>query len=331
MKQPTSQWINREKSFSAFATGPLLHFWRQRRERQFIGKDQVVIRYVCFTSPSHHKAVLIAPGRTESYIKYQEVAWDLFSCGYDVFIIDHRGQGLSGRMLADSHLGHVEKFSDYVDDLQRLYQLELTNKRYQLRFALAHSMGAAIVTLLLQRQANLFDASALVAPMFGLILPMPDWMAERVLSWTEARPNFRENFAFGTHRWHAAPFAINILTHSRVRYQRALRCYADRPELQVGGPTAHWVREAINVGRDIEALAPQMSQPMLIIQASDDQVVNNQAQNRYCLARSVAGYPCYMTHPQIIPGARHEILFEIDDMRAQALTLITDYFASVAG
>lgn len=241
MKQFTQRWLHREKEFSAFVTGPLLHFWRRRQEKSFTGTDGLRIRYVSFTSSQHTKAVLIAPGRIESYVKYPEVAYDLFQCGYDVFIIDHRGQGLSDRMLEDTHLGHVEHFSDYVDDLYRFWQITLSGDRYQQKFALAHSMGGAILTLLLRREPGLVDAAALLAPMFGIVLPMPEWMAERILNWTETRSGLREGFALGTGRWHAPPFAVNTLTHSRVRYQRNLRFYADDPALQVGGrqPTGY--------------------------------------------------------------------------------------------
>ncbi|VEI62292.1 lysophospholipase L2 [Serratia fonticola] len=100
-----AEWLNREKQFSAFATGPLLDFWRRREEGEFTGVGGVPIRFVRFTSPLHQRVVVISPGRIESYIKYPEVAYDLFHSGYDVMIIDHRGQGLSGRMLADTHRG----------------------------------------------------------------------------------------------------------------------------------------------------------------------------------------------------------------------------------
>lgn len=126
MKKHPSQWTHREKSFSAFVTGPLLSFWRQRQERQFVGKDGVVIRYMRMTAASHKKAIFIVPGRSESYSKYPEVVWDLFNCGYDIFVMDHRGQGLSGRLLDDPQLGHVAQFSDYVDDLEKLCELELS-------------------------------------------------------------------------------------------------------------------------------------------------------------------------------------------------------------
>lgn len=326
MKQHTQRWLYREKEFSAFVNGPLLHFWQRRLEKQFIGKDSLTIRYVSFTSPRHQRAVLISPGRIESYVKYPEVAYDLFQCGYDVFIIDHRGQGRSDRMLEDSHLGHVEHFSDYVDDLYTLYQRELIATRYQQKFAVAHSMGGAILTLLLQRQPELFDAVALLAPMFGIVLPMPEWMAEKILNWTETRSGLREGFALGTGRWHAPPFAMNTLTHSRVRYQRNLRFYADDPAIQVGGPTAHWVRESMAAGHQIVNDAASVTTPMMILQAEEDQVVDNQAQNAFCEARRRAGFPCEGTAPNVIAGARHEILFEKDDMRARALNLIVRYF-----
>ncbi|MCT6568541.1 alpha/beta fold hydrolase, partial [Staphylococcus aureus] len=43
--------------------------------------------------------VVVVPGRIESYVKYPEVAYDLFQQGYDVIVLDHRGQGRSGRIL----------------------------------------------------------------------------------------------------------------------------------------------------------------------------------------------------------------------------------------
>lgn len=52
----------------------------------------------------------------ESYVKYPEVAYDLFQQGYDVIVLDHRRQGRSGRLLEDGNRGHVIKFDDYVED-----------------------------------------------------------------------------------------------------------------------------------------------------------------------------------------------------------------------
>lgn len=327
MKRVNSGWPTREKAFAAFATGPLLDFWKQREEDEFIGVENVPIRYVRFISAKHDRVILLCPGRIESYVKYPELAYDLFHCGYDVIIIDHRGQGRSGRLLKDSHRGHVEDFEHYVDDLETLYLKEIVARHYAHRFALAHSMGGAILTLMLARQPEAFDAVALASPMFGIFLPMPVWMANRILAWAEKRPALRDGYAIGTGKWRARPFGINELTHSRERYRRNLRFYADDPGLRVGGPTYHWVREGMSAGQSILSKAKAISTPLLLLQAGADKVVDNQAQNLFCQLMTAAGHPCEGGKPYVIDGARHEILFEKDSMRAEALNAITAFFA----
>lgn len=326
MQQHKQSWLGRESGFSAFATGPLLDFWRRREECEFTGVGNLNIRYVRFTSPQHRRVILIVPGRIESYIKYPELAYDLFHCGYDVVIIDHRGQGRSDRLLADSHRGHVVEFSHYVDDLETLYEKEIANSNYQQRYVLAHSMGGAILALFLARQPQAFHAAVFSAPMFGIVLPLPDWMAHPILDWAEKLPALRERYALGTGRWRASPFGINRLTHSRERYRRNLRFYADDPALRVGGPTYHWVREGVQAGRSIISQVAKITTPTLVLQASEDDVVDNRSQGAFCSAMAEAGHPCEGTVPYVIQGARHEILFETDAMRAEALNLVVDFF-----
>ncbi|QUG77565.1 lysophospholipase L2 [Erwinia sp. E602] len=322
MEHRKHSWLTREAAFSAFATGPLLDFWQRREEGEFAGVANVPIRYVRFTDPQHDKVILLITGRIESYVKYPELAWDLFHSGYDVIVIDHRGQGRSGRLLDDSHLGHVESFADYVDDLETLYLQEIVPRHYRHRYALAHSMGGAVLALMLARQPAAFNAVALASPMFGICLPMPLWMAHRILNWAEARPVMRNGYALGTGKWHPRPFSINQLTHSRERYRRNLRFYADDPRLRMGGPTYHWVGEALLACQQILSQAPKIVTPLLLLQAAADKVVENRAQDLFCQALPGPGQ-----RPRVIAGARHEILFEQDRMRAEALEAILTFFA----
>lgn len=185
MKQHRASWLQREQAFAAFATGPLLDFWHSREECEFTGVENLTLRYVRFISPKHKRVILIVPGRIESYVKYPELAYDLFHCGFDVIVFDHRGQGRSDRLLDDSHRGHVVEFSHYVDDLETLYLKEIVSRHYQQRYALAHSMGGAILALFLARQPGAFHAAALVAPMFGIALPLPSFLAHKILDWAE--------------------------------------------------------------------------------------------------------------------------------------------------
>lgn len=324
MEQHKASWIGREKAFAAFAHGPLLDFWQQREEREFSASDGVTLRYVRFTAARHRRVLFIVPGRIESYVKYTEVAYDLFHCGFDIVILDHRGQGRSERLLQDSHRGHVDHFTDYVADLAALYQQETAGGRYQQHYALAHSMGGAILSLFLTQQPRAFAAVGLVAPMFGIQLPLPQFLANVILNWAEKRPAMRNNYAPGTGRWRVHPFGMNQLTHSAERYRRNVRFYADEPALRIGGPTCHWVRESLHAGRTILAQAEAIVPPILLLQAEEEEVVDNQAQDRFCEARVAAGGIC---ERRVMSGARHEILFEKDRIRAEALTALVSFFA----
>jgi lysophospholipase len=236
--------------------------------------------------------IVVCPGRIESYVKYAELAYDLFHMGFDVLIIDHRGQGLSGRMLSDTHRGHVDNFSDYVDDLAAFWQQEVQPGPWRKRYILAHSMGGAIATLFLQRHSHQCDAIALSAPMFGIVMRFPDWMVRHILDWAEGHQRIREGYAIGTGRWRALPYTMNVLTHSRQRYRRNLRFYADEPRLRVGGPTYHWVREGILAGEQALAGAGDDSTPTLLLQAEEERVVDNRMHDRFCELRAAAGHPC---------------------------------------
>ncbi|GGD38935.1 lysophospholipase L2 [Franconibacter daqui] len=306
--------------------GPLTDFWQQRDEDEFMGVDDVPVRFVRFCAPGNDRVIVVCPGRIESYVKYAELAYDLFYCGFDVLIIDHRGQGRSGRLLEDTHRGHVVNFSDYVDDLERFWQQEVASGPWRKRYVLAHSMGGAITTLFLQRQPQAFDAVALCAPMFGITIRLPDWMLRSILDWAEGYPKLRDGYAIGTGRWRALPFSLNVLTHSPERYRRNLRFYADDPDLRVGGPTYHWVREGILAGEQVLAGATAVTTPLLLLQAEAERVVDNRAHDRFCELRAAAGHPCWGDKPYVIKGAYHEILFEKDSMRAEALTAIVDFF-----
>ncbi|MGM3225210.1 lysophospholipase L2 [Dickeya zeae] len=319
--------LTREWQYAAFVTGPLLDFWRQRQEGMFIGVDDVPVRFVRFTSSLHHHVVVVLPGRTDSYVKYAEVAYDLFQCGYDVLMMDHRGQGRSGRLLKDGHRGHVNRFSDYVDDVATLWQQQVAPGPYTRRFALAHSMGGAILAQFLARQPQAFDAAALCAPMCGILLPMPRWLAWRILAWAERRPRIRDYYAIGTSPWRPLPFMTNELTHSRERYRRHVRFYADDPDLRIGGPTYHWVREALLVEEQLLQQAPAITTPLLLLQAQEEQVVDNRSQDAFCQALAAAGHPCVGGRPYVVRGARHDILSEKDAMRADAFGQILQHFS----
>ena len=218
----SDDWLTRETQFAAFATGPLLDFWRQREEGEFSGVDGVPIRFVRFRSARHQRVVVVSPGRIESYVKYPEVAYDLFHCGYDVVIVDHRGQGRSGRLLADTHRGHVVNFADYVDDFEQLWLREVESRGYRQRFALAHSMGGAIAAEVAIAQPDRVRGLVLISsagygvrepwflrplrwPVIGRITGVPTrWATARLLRAAYAVPSRVTDADIDQYYWSAA-------------------------------------------------------------------------------------------------------------------------------
>jgi len=82
----------------------------------------------------------------------------------------------------------------------------------------------------------------------------------------------------------------------------------------------------VQAGRDIFNQVANITTPTLLLQASEDDVVDNRSQNLFCTAMAEAGHPCAGNAPYVIKGARHEILFETDAMRAEALNAVVDFF-----
>ncbi|ENO3942930.1 MULTISPECIES: alpha/beta fold hydrolase [Aeromonas] len=301
-------------------------FWRQHAvEGEFKGKDGVTIRYAALRQAKVDRAILIVNGRVESYLKYQELAWDLWRQGYSLYLIDHRGQGMSGRMLDDPQKGYVDQFDDYVLDLKQFHDQIIMADQPAKLFLLAHSMGGAISARYLERWPDDIKAAVLSSPMLGINLGgLPKWLAKGLAStigtvggWFGEPPYGPGQSAYQDHG-----FADNELTHSQPRYQAFRQIYEQHPQIKLGGATAHWIYQGITGADAAIADAGAIKTPLLVLQAGNDSVVDNAAQDRFCtIAKCEGGKPLR------IEGAWHELFIESDDKRQPALTAMVDFFA----
>ncbi|MDF2155902.1 alpha/beta fold hydrolase [Vibrio sp. CAU 1672] len=311
-----------ENCFEQAIGGPIAQLWQQREEGLIAGTEKKKIYWCKLTAPEHTKAVLVVNGRIESCWKYQELFYDLYRQGYDVYSFDHRGQGLSDRLVEDSDIGHVYDFNDYIADMEsvlRLHQFE----RYPHRFVMAHSMGGAIATRYLQTHPQQpFHGLILSAPMFGV--DMPWYLSPVALPITQIISAVypRPQYAPGQQAYYPKPFEDNPLSQSYDRYHWFRRLYAEKPELQVGGPSSRWVWQGLMAAKQCTLLTRQLSLPVLLVQAGNDRIVSNGAQLRFITKLK-------RTNPHArllsIADAEHEILFEKDQYRNQALDAIFQF------
>lgn len=292
-------------------------FWQNVYEDDFTGKHGCNIAFCSAINPESEKAIVICNGRTESYLKYQELIEDLYHQGFSVYVLDHRGQGLSGRLTINPQKGHVAKFDDYVDDFSKFIDTQVKPNNHQSLYLLGHSMGGCIGTLYLQRQPETFNAAVFSSPMYGIDLPAPKRLIRWLADMLDTSPEREPNYVVGGGDYENIPFEDNELTQSEHRYQNYRKLYQDTPQIQLGAPTNHWLMEAIAASEQAIAAAKSSQVPILILQAEDDSIVDNQAQD------CALGEHCQRL---IISGARHEILIETDLRRNEALNAALDFF-----
>lgn len=312
-----------ESQFSDTMAGPVAALWQHRQEGMFEGVDRLNIGWVSLTGFNHDKAIIVVNGRIESYWKYQELFYDLVQQGYDVFALDHRGQGVSDRMTEDNELGHVEEFDHYVSDLKTFFDSVIAPKGYLQHFMLAHSMGGTIGSLFMAEHPGLIDSAVLSAPMHGINLN--NWMRPiasplaRVVEQMQRQPDY----APGQAPYYPKPFHDNPLCQSAIRYQWFRDLYEHKPELKIGGPSARWVWQGIAAAKRSIEQATAITTPILLLQGSADYIVDNRAHHLFCRAMQQANRPCQLA---LIKGARHELLFESDKYRQPALTATLNHF-----
>jgi len=254
-------------------------------------------------------SVIVAPGRTEFIEKYFEVIRELQGRGFAVFCIDWRGQGLSGREVENGLKGHFVSFDDPVNDLSTALRL-LSNKLPRPHIGLAHSMGGAILLRALQTRRVELDAAAFSAPMWG-IAGLKDFQKKYA--------RFMVSLGLGgtfapsvEKKWKRENFKRNPVTHDKERHARCQGLISEEPRLALAGPTIGWVSAAADATESFlqpGALA-SIRIPILVATAAEEQLVDNESHDAVIAALPDA------THITIA-GAKHEILMEVDPIRAQ--------------
>jgi len=255
--------------------------------------------------------VCVFPGRTEKIEKYFETARDLIRRGFAVAVLDWRGQGGSQRLLRNAMKGHVDDFADYRADVDAFMRQAVLPDCPSPFYALAHSMGAAVMLDSARIGERLFDRMLLVAPMLELSLLKHDVAARRLARLLRGLGMSKLYVPTGKIKpLNELHFDGNRLTSDPVRFARNLTITLDHPQLDVGPPTIGWMASAFDLMERFEdpATARAIRQPLLIVAAGADRIVSTPAIEHFA-RRLIAG-----SHV-VIPGARHELLQERDIFR----------------
>lgn len=284
--------------------------------------DGKKIHYVFYAAQRPVGSVVIAHGFTESAEKFLEMSFYYVCAGFNVFALDHRGHGYSTRDIDEPSLVYVNKFSDYVDDLDCFVQNVVKPASGRLPLYLyAHSMGGAIAVLYLQNHPGEFKKTVLTAPMISpntANLPHP---ITRIISNFFVLTGQGKKAVLGSTPFNPDRTFENSNDTSRARfdYYQAKRCAT--PQYQTSSPTYRWVQQSLKIVRDLleEGFCEDIDCPILLFQAETDGSVLKPAQNRFIKL---------VPHGTLVEmkGSKHEIYLSTNDVMQKYLRMITEFF-----
>jgi len=285
---------------------------------------------------------VLVSGRTEAMLKYREVVHDLWHNGFSVYIHDHRGQGQSERepaVRSQPDIGHVERFDDYVADLDTWISAEVLPAGHARVLLWAHSMGGAITARYLESgrpSVARVQAAVLSSPMLGIAGLVPGLSAElfscSLLAHGAVAVGLGASRHLGGQGYAPAPLKDNIYTGSDVRTARMNAVGATVTKTQLGAPSWGWIARSCDAARAAREDAGAITTPLRVIVAGDDRIVLNSGAETFCrrLAEARPGAGCGGPGggPLVVEGAQHELLVETDALRQRAMGLAVDFLAA---
>lgn len=279
-----------------------------RIKTYFIDNKGVRLRVMFATAVTDtpRGSIILSPGRTEFIEKYFETTQDLIKRGFNVLIVDPRGQGLSDRLLPDKMKSYIDKFQTYADDLAFAVD-QFGPLLPRPHVIVGHSMGGTIVLQALLSGVVKGDAVICSAPMLGLFELETSIMRSIIV--TLARLGMGTyNLPFQRQRHGLpVPFLGNKLTSDRERYRIWAAYFQTTPRLRVGPPTYGWIEAAVASMRYIHRNADALKVPGLMLAAGADPIVDPASVEKFA-ANSGCDYA-------VIPGALHELFLERDVYR----------------
>ena len=287
-------------------------------------KDQKRLRVGFWPADAPRGTIFISPGRSEYIEKYSRFAKFLIERQYYVTSIDWRGQGLSDRLAPDPMIGHVHHFADYQNDLEVWQMAAQEYGCPKPWFHLAHSMGECIILRSLHRNSSM-TATAFSGPMWDIKMhrvvrkcakPMMHMASFLGLGKRLAPTTSRECYnATGT-------FEGNTLTPDREMWLYMQKQVQDHQDLQLGGPSVHWLAAALS---EMDALMrlPAPDMPTLCVMGGNERIVGKKA-----IRKRMKNWKNSELH--IIDGAEHEVLMLDRGVQNMLADQITSFFEKYA-
>ena len=158
-----------------------------RTEGYFSSFDGNNIHYEFHKTANAKGTVVLVHGFTEFAEKFREMDYYFIKNGFNTFALDNRGHGHSYRLKGSTQTVRLNKFSDYIEDLDAFVNKVVKPNSDNLPlYVFSHSMGGGIVARYIQVHNNVFEKAILSSPMICAQTGAPVPFAKRVMNFAHS-------------------------------------------------------------------------------------------------------------------------------------------------
>lgn len=282
-----------------------------------ITPDGVKLFYEYFLAEDAVASVVILHGMSEFTCKHYELAYYLLQQGYNVFMYDQRCHGRSQRLTDRPDLIHVDRFLDFVEDLELFVQKIVLPAAVLPLHLYGHSMGGAVAIEYLAAHPDTFQKAVLSSPLFEPIVGAPTPIAaisaakDRLLRGAKSKlTHSREFIARIPTEWLTDPAC------SRNKYMMQLRI--DEQSYQTTPMTAGFALRALYLTPRLLKLAKRIRTPHLLISGDQDTVVKTQPHRQFAERSPLCHLVC-------VPGGKHAMMCDDTKSAAYHTNLVLDF------
>ena len=226
-------------------------------EGRFTGCKGLNLYYQCWLPEADPKAILlVVHGWAEHSGRYVNLANHFVPKGYAICALDQRGHGKSEGMR-----GYVERFSDYLDDIETFIQIVKNEYADRNIFLVGHSMGATVATAYTTTGTNQQDLAGLILSGVGIkpgqslssaLIPLA-----RLMSVVTPK------------------MGVMVLEASAISQDKAVvDAYINDPLVYLGKITCRFGAEMLAILRKLPSEIPQINLPILIMHGTADRLCN---------------------------------------------------------
>ena len=302
-------------------------FTMQSKDLYLRVEDNILLRFQHFLPKNklnNKPNILILEGRGTFIEKSSHTIKRLQNDGYEVWVFDWRGQGLSTRIVG--RRGYVDNYNSYLRDLDCFIKTFLKNSNNNAPLVvLGQSMGAHICLRYINENPGMIDGAILTAPMLEINTGIYSKKIASLLSKTMCLLGASKQFVFGQGEYNqiTEAFEGNVLTRNREMFYKHKQLCIDRPELVVGGVTYGWVDATMRSSKKLlnAHSLHAIDIPINVYAAENDRVVKNDM--LYYIERHIKNILV-----EVIPNARHVLLCETEDVQNLIHNGINDFISS---